>query len=288
MRLVQQAVHFAAQGVMSGTPDLVVAGGVQNMSPIPISSAMLVGQQYGFTTPTPSRRLAAPLRRPGGLAVPLRRDDRRAVEHLPRGHGGVRPTSHQRAIAAIRRGHFDHEIIGVGDFRTDEGPRETSLEKMAGCSRSPRAAGSPPRWPPRSGTAPALLIASEQAVNEHGLTPAPASTTSRARRRPGLMLTGPIPATRHALEQTGLSIDDIDLVEINEAFAPVVLAWMKETDADPSGQRQRRRDRARPPDRRHRHPDHGHPAQRARAHRRPLRPADDVRGRRQANVTIIE
>ena len=121
----QQAVHFAAQAVMSGTTDLVVAGGVQNMSQIPISSAMLVGEQFGFTDPfSGSKGWRRALRRPGGQPVPLGRDDRREVGHLPRGHGGVRA----REPPARRAGHRRGPLRAARSRRSataavDEGPR---------------------------------------------------------------------------------------------------------------------------------------------------------------------
>ena len=235
----QQAVHFAAQGVMSGTQDLVVAGGVQNMSAIPISSAMLVGQQYGFSTPFAES--------PGWLA---RYGDQevsqfRAAELIAEKWGVSRTdmeelalASHERAKAAIAVGRFKDEIepVSLPDgtlVDTDQCPRETSLEKMAALEplvpggRITAAVASQ-----ISDASAALLIASEQAVRDHGLTPrARIHHLSVRGDDPVWMLTGPIRATRHALERTGLAIDDIDLFECNEAFAPVVLAWMKETGA---------------------------------------------------------
>ena len=182
----QQAVHFAAQGVMSGTQDLVVAGGLQNMSAIPISSAMLVGQQYGFTTPfAESPGLAEAVRRPGGQPVPERRDDRREVGHQPRGHGGASPTSPTSGrSAAIDEGRFEREIAPVGEVDDRRGtasghhPGEDGRAQAAGR----RAAGSPRRSPRRSVTPPrAMLIASEQAVaGARADARAPASTTCRS------------------------------------------------------------------------------------------------------------
>ena len=235
----QQAVHFAAQGVMSGTQDLVVAGGVQNMSAIPISSAMLVGQQYGFSTPFAES--------PGWLA---RYGDQevsqfRAAELIAEKWGVSRTdmeelalASHERAKAAIAVGRFKDEIepVSLPDgtlVDTDQCPRETSLEKMAALEplvpggRITAAVASQ-----ISDASAALLIASEQAVRDHGLTPrARIHHLSVRGDDPVWMLTGPIRATRHALERSGLAIEDIDLFECNEAFAPVVLAWMKETGA---------------------------------------------------------
>ncbi|QMU73897.1 acetyl-CoA C-acetyltransferase [Streptacidiphilus sp. P02-A3a] len=232
----QQAVHFAAQGVMSGTADLIVAGGVQNMSAIPISAAMLVGERYGFSTPFAES--------PGWVA---RYGDQevsqfRAAEMIAAKWGLSRAElerfayrSHQRALAAIDAGRFRDEIEPIGGFDTDEGPRrDTSLAKMAALrpltdgGRTSAAVASQ-----ISDAASALLIASERAVREHGLTPrARIHHLSVRGDDPVWMLTGPIPATRHALARTGLSIDDIDLFEVNEAFAAVVLAWAAETGAD--------------------------------------------------------
>src|SRR5919201_1913084 len=209
----QQAISFGAQAIMSGTADLIVAGGMQNMSQIPISSAMIVGEQFGFTSPT---------------------NESKSWLHRY-GDQEFSQFSHQRAQEAIRAGYFENEIIPVDGFVTDEGPRDTSLEKMAGLKtlvdggRLTAAMASQ-----ISDGASAMLLASEQAVKDHNLTPRARIHHISARGAdPVFMLTGPIPATRHALEKTGLSIDDIDTVEINEAFAPVVLAWLKEIKADP-------------------------------------------------------
>ena len=236
----QQAVHFAAQAVMSGTQDLVVAGGVQNMSAIPISAAMLVGQQYGFSTPfaeSPGWRA-----RFGDQEV----SQFRSAEMIARKWGISREDmerfalrSHTRAREAIADGRFVGEIEPVelpgGTFAVDECPRETSLEKMAGLSplvpggRITAAVASQ-----ISDAASAVLVASERAVAEHGLTPrARVHHLSVRGDDPVWMLTGPIRATEHALSRAGMAIDDIDLFECNEAFASVVLAWLQETGADP-------------------------------------------------------
>jgi acetyl-CoA C-acetyltransferase len=143
-------------------------------------------------------------------------------------------TSHQRAQEAIRAGYFENEIIPVDGFVTDEGPRETSLEKMAGLKTLVEGGRLTAAMASQiSDGASAVLLASEQAVKDHGLKPRARIHHISARGAdPVFMLTGPIPATQYALEKTGLSIDDIDTVEINEAFAPVVMAWLKETKAD--------------------------------------------------------
>lgn len=143
--------------------------------------------------------------------------------------------SHERALNAIDEGRFDGEIAPYGDVTTDEGPRRgTSLEKMA--SLQPLEEGgrlTAALASQISDGASAMLVASEQAVQDHGLTPrARVHHISVRADDPIFMLTAPIPATKWALEKTGMSLDDIDLIEINEAFASVVLAWEKETGAD--------------------------------------------------------
>ncbi len=232
----QQAISFGAQAIMSGTADLIVAGGMQNMSQIPISSAMIVGEQFGFTSPTNESK--SWLHRYGDQEISQFRGSELIAERWNLSREEMEEyalRSHQRALDAIRAGHFENEIIGVEGFVTDEGPRETSMEKMAGLKtlvdggRLTAAMASQ-----ISDGASAVLLASEQAVKEHGLKPRARIHHISARGAdPVFMLTGPIPATHHALEKTGLSIEDIDTIEINEAFAPVVMAWLKETKADP-------------------------------------------------------
>ncbi|MFY9335288.1 MAG: steroid 3-ketoacyl-CoA thiolase FadA6 [Mycobacterium sp.] len=233
----QQAISFGAQAIMAGTAELILAGGMQNMSRIPISSAMIVGREFGFSTPTAESAFWAQRYRDeeisqfrGAEMIAQRWDISR--EDMER----FALASHQRAFAAIRGGHFDNEIVAVEGFAVDETPRETSLEKMA--ALAPLSDGGRMTAAVASQIcdgASAVLLASEQAVKDHNLTPrARIHHISCRGADPVLMLTGPIPATRYALDKTGLSIDDIDVVEINEAFAPVVLAWIKETGADPA------------------------------------------------------
>jgi acetyl-CoA C-acetyltransferase len=234
----QQAVHFAAQGVLSGTQDLVVAGGVQNMSAIPISAAMLVGQQYGFTTPFAES--LGWVQRFGDVEVSQFNSAEMIAEKWDISREDMEAyalASHDRARTAIAEGRFKSEIepVTLADgsaFDTDQCPRETSLEKMAGLQ--PLAPGGRITAAVASqicDASTAMLIASEQAVADHGLTPrARIHHLSVRGDDPVWMLTGPIRATRHALEKTGLTVDDIDLFECNEAFASVVLAWMKELD----------------------------------------------------------
>ncbi|MER7276356.1 acetyl-CoA C-acetyltransferase [Dactylosporangium sp. NPDC000244] len=232
----QQALHFAAQAVMSGTADLVVAGGVQNMSAIPISAAMLAGQQYGFEDPF--RGSAGWHARYGTQEI----SQFRAAELIAAEWALTREEmeryaleSHRRAAAAIDAGRFAREIEPIAGVSVDEGPRrDTTLEKMATLpTLKPGGVVTAALASQISDGAAALLVASERAVAEHGLRPrARIHHLSVLADDPVYMLTGPIPATAHALRKAGLTIDDIDLVEINEAFVPVVLAWQHETGAD--------------------------------------------------------
>jgi acetyl-CoA C-acetyltransferase len=232
----QQAVHFAAQAVLSGTADLVVAGGVQNMSQIPIAAAMTVAAQFGITDPfSGSKGWQA---RYGDQPVSqfhaaeliaarwdISRDEMEAYSL----------ESHRRATTAIDEGRFLREIVPYEGFAVDECPRrDTSKEAMAGLrtlvegGRLTAAVSSQ-----ISDGAAALLVASEEAVRTHGLTPrARIHHLSVRGADPIYMLTAPIPATEHALRKSGMKLDDIDLIEINEAFAPVVLAWARESAAD--------------------------------------------------------
>jgi acetyl-CoA C-acetyltransferase len=232
----QQAVHFAAQAVLSGTADLVVAGGVQNMSQIPIAAAMAAGQAYGFDDPFSGS--AGWRARYGAEEISQFRAADMIAEKWGIGRAEMERyalASHQRAIDAIGGGAFDAEIVRCGEVAVDECPRrDTSAAKMAALA------------PLREGglitaalssqiadAAAALLIASGRAVREHGLRPRARIRHLSARGDdPVMMLTAPIAATAHALRRTGLTLDQIDLVEINEAFASVVLAWQRETGAD--------------------------------------------------------
>ncbi|BCZ22099.1 acetyl-CoA C-acetyltransferase [Mycobacterium senriense] len=233
----QQALHFAAQGVMSGTADLIVAGGVQKMSQYPILCAFGAGEPFGASDPwTGCRGWEA---RFGTQEISQFRGAEMIASQWKLSREDNEKfalTSHQRAVAAIADGRFTREITPYAGVTVDEGPRaNTSLEKMASLPTliegGVLTAGVASQI---SDGAAALLIASEDAVNRFGLTPrARIHHMSVRGADPVIMLTAPIPATRHALKRTGLSIDDIDLVEINEAFAPVVLAWLAELEADP-------------------------------------------------------
>ncbi|GGU17987.1 acetyl-CoA C-acetyltransferase [Lentzea flava] len=230
----QQALHFAAQAVMSGTADVIVAGGVQNMSQVPIGSAMTAnspagspfegceGWQHRYGDEEVNQFRAADL-------IAVRWDlSRREMEEYAL-------QSHLRAITAIKEGRFDREIAPVDGVVHDECPRpDTSAEKMAALQplrpggRTTAALSSQ-----ISDGASAVLVVSERAVRERKLTPrARVHHLSARGSDPIYMLTAPIRATRFALERAGMSISDIDLFEINEAFASVPLASAKELRVD--------------------------------------------------------
>ncbi|WSV87343.1 acetyl-CoA C-acetyltransferase [Nocardia sp. NBC_01009] len=232
----QQAINFGAQAIMSGTAEVIVAGGVQNMSAIPISAAMLAGKEYGFDSPFVGatgwdhRYGTGEVSQFNGAQLIA---DKWDISREDMERWALR--SHERARDAIKNGRFDNEIVPVGDFWIDQCPRETTLEKMAslpvlaeGGTLTAAVASQ------ISDGASATLLASEWAVEAYGLKPrARIHHVSARGADPIMMLTGPIPATKWALEKSGLTIEDIDVVEINEAFAPVVLAWLKEIGADP-------------------------------------------------------
>ncbi|MBV9023784.1 MAG: acetyl-CoA C-acetyltransferase [Streptomycetaceae bacterium] len=234
----QQAVHFAAQAVMSGTSDLVVAGGVQNMSRIPLAAAIQAGKEYGFDDPFSGssgwhkRYGDQPITQFNGAEMIARQWDitRERMEEFAL-------VSHERALHAIDNGWFEAETAPLADLAVDEGPRrDTTLEKMAGLKPlTPGGRLTAAVSSQISDGAAALLLASERAVKERRLTPrARIHHLSVCGSDPVLMLTGPIPATERALSRTGMTIDDFDAIEINEAFASVVLSWLKETGADPA------------------------------------------------------
>ncbi|MCA9501952.1 MAG: acetyl-CoA C-acetyltransferase [Spirochaetaceae bacterium] len=231
----QQSVHFAAQGVMSGTADLIVAGGVQSMSQIPISSAMTCAADLGFTDPFSGSK--GWVERYGTQEV----SQFRGAEMIADKWGISREdmdalaiASHNRAIAATKEGRFKDEILPLAGVENDEGMREPNPAKLA--SLNPLVEGgklTAAHASQISDGATAMLIASERAVKTHGLKPrARVHHISVLADDPIYMLSAPIPATKRALEKAGMSRNDIGLVEINEAFASVVLAWQKELDWD--------------------------------------------------------
>jgi acetyl-CoA C-acetyltransferase len=230
----QQAVHFAAQAVMSGTMDVVVAGGVQNMSQVPILASAQLGQEEGYSPYTSS---------PGWQTVygagdvsqfvgaqmmadkwDLSRDEMEAFA----------VESHERALRAQAEGRFDNEIVPLNGLTRDEGPREPNWDKIRSLpTLTPTGTLTAAVASQISDGAAAMLIMNEAALERHGVTPrARIHHISVLADDPIMMLSAPIPATQRALARTGMTPDDIDLVEINEAFAPVPMAWMRETGFD--------------------------------------------------------
>ena len=237
----QQAAHFAAQGVIAGAYDIVVAAGVEVMTRVPMGSSMMDGK-YGFPFgPAIGARYA-----PEGGLVPqgisaeliadkwdISRDDMDAF--------GVRSQAY--ALRATVEGRFEREILPVLDaeghmMTTDEGLRDTTMESLGKLKPSFRAVEDGGRVTPGNASqitdgASAILIMSEERAKQLGLTPrARFVNFSLAGDDPRYMLTAPIPATHKVLQRAGMSIDDIDLIEINEAFASVVLAWEKDLHPD--------------------------------------------------------
>jgi len=232
----QQAVHFAAQAVMSGTSDVIVAGGVQNMSMIPISAAMLAAKPYGFDEPFTGS--TGWVKRYGPQPLSQFRSAQMIAEKWNISREEMEQyalESHRRAIHAIDNGYFKSQIAPLENVAHDEGPRrDTTLERMAGLKPLEEGgritAGVASQI---SDAAAALLIVSEKALKEHNLKPrARIHHMSVRAADPVWMLTAPAPATAYAFKKSGMSMKDIDLVEINEAFASVVMSWMKDTGAD--------------------------------------------------------
>jgi acetyl-CoA C-acetyltransferase len=229
----QQAVHFAAQGVLSGTQDLVVAAGVESMSQVPMGTsvglALKEGMAFPFGDGWQERYGKQEISQFRGAQLMCEKWDIKRVQLEE-----FALESHTRALRAIDEGRFEREIAPVAGISVDEGPRrDTTMEKMA--ELKPLREG----WELTAATASqisdgaaALLIASEEAVKRHGLTPrARIHTLTVTGADPVFMLTGPIPATEMALARGKLGVDDIDVFEVNEAFAPVLIAWSAETGA---------------------------------------------------------
>ena len=228
----QQAISFAAQSVMAGVNDLVMAGGVQNMSMIPIGFALTATADLGFADPFSGS--AGWVARYGTQEVSQFRGAELIAEKwdITRDQMEVFSyESHQRAIRAQDEARFDREIVPLNGVERDEGPRrDTTREKMATLKTLVEGGRLTAALASQiSDASSAMLIASERAVKEHGLKPrARIHHMSVRGADPIYMLTGPIPATKYALAKAGMTIDDIDLFECNEAFATVVLAWMKD------------------------------------------------------------
>ncbi len=232
----QQAAHFAAQGVMAGVYDVVVAGGVESMTRVPMGVTAQQGPGMPFG-PSMIERYANGLV-PQGISAELIADkwsiSRQELDQI--GYD-----SHMRAARATEEGAFENEIVpvAVGDGETmtiDEGIRaDTSLEKLATLNPAFKPDGKVTAGNSSqiSDGAAAVLIMSEEKAKELGLKPrARFVEFALAGVDPVMMLTGPIPATEKVLAKAGLTIDDIDVFEINEAFASVVAARLKETGAD--------------------------------------------------------
>lgn len=229
----QQAVHFAAQAVMAGVSDVVIAGGVQTMSKIPILSAMAAGRAFGFDDPYTGS--PAWVERYGEIAPTQYTGAQMMCERWGFSREDLEVyalESHRRALRAIREGRFDREVVPCNGLAMDETARETSLEKMAalepvfGLEHITAAVSSQV-----CDGSSAMLIASETAVKRFDLKPrARIHHMSVRAEDPIIMLTAPISATRYALDKCGMKLADIDRVEINEAFAPVPMAWLRELD----------------------------------------------------------
>ena len=234
----QQALHFAAQGVIAGAYDVVIASGVESMSRIPIGSQ---SQGRDFTGGRVAARYADGLV-PQGVSAELIADrwglSRARLDEFA-------AESHRRAAGAWRDGLFDSQVTWVNELRTDETIRPaTSPEVLAGLRPAFRHAHWEERFPhldwkvtagnssPVNDGAAAVLVTSEEAAARLGLTPrARVHSFAVPGDDPVLMLTGIIPATRKVLARAGLTVDDIDAFEVNEAFSSVVLAWQQETGA---------------------------------------------------------
>jgi acetyl-CoA acyltransferase len=227
----QQAVHFAAATVISGQADLVVAGGVESMSRVPMGSSAGDADPYGDAVR--ARYGDAPFNQGVGAELIA------AKWQLSRARlDEFSLASHERAAAAQDGGAFDEEIVTVAGVGRDEGiRRDTTLERLGGLRTPFRAdgvvtAGSASQI---SDGAAALAITTSRWAAAHGLRPlARVHTAVVAADDPVMMLTGPMPATVKALERSGLHMQDIGVFEVNEAFAPVPLAWLAETGADAS------------------------------------------------------
>jgi acetyl-CoA acyltransferase len=238
----QQAVHAAAAAVISGQADLVVAGGVESMTRVPLNSNVSEGVGLPFG-PGVRERYAGQEGFAEDAAVPFNQGV--GAEMIAARWGFSRReldeyslASHEKAAAAQDKGWFDAEIEPVGDVTRDEGiRRDTSLERLAELPTPFRpdgvvTAGSSSQI---SDGAAALAISTSEWARAHGLTPiARVHSTAVAADDPVIMLTAPIPATAKVLRRAGLTLDDIGVYEVNEAFAPVPLAWLRETGADPT------------------------------------------------------
>ncbi|NYF16779.1 acetyl-CoA acyltransferase [Microbacterium sp. AK009] len=238
----QQAAHFAAQGVIAGAYDIVIAGGVESMSRVPLGSS----RQGGSVASGLRARYPEGLVNQGVSAELIASRWGLSREALD----AFAAESHRRAAEAWADGRFASQVIPVAgvDVSADETVRAgTTTEKLAGLAPVFRTDELAERFPelawqitagnssPLTDAASAVLIMSEERARALGLTPrARFHSFAVVGDDPLMMLTGPIPATRRILERSGLSIDDLDAYEVNEAFASVPLAWLTEVRADPA------------------------------------------------------
>ena len=214
----QQSIHFAAQGIMSGTQDMVLAHGIESMTRVPMGSTFKLFKDAGLGTNMSERLKAA---YPG-----IQFSQFMGAEMIVKKHGFTRDDldqfaleSHQKAIKAVESGAFDNEIVGV-KIETPEG--DDVHKAITAANASQICDGSS-----------AVLVCSEQALKDHGLTPrARIVNLTVTAGDPVIMLEEPLFATDRALQRAGMNIGDIDLYEVNEAFAPVPLAWLKHVGAD--------------------------------------------------------
>jgi acetyl-CoA C-acetyltransferase len=233
----QQSVHFAAQAVMSGTQDLVIAAGVESMTRVPMGTPVVLPMQAGIGTgPWPP----AILERYGVTEF----SQFRGAEMMAAKYGlsradldGFALDSHRKAAAATEAGAFDKEIVPLGEHRGDEGiRRDASLEGLGSLrTLTPDGVITAGNASQICDGASGVLIANERAVKAHKLKPlARIDYLGVTAGDPVIMLEEPIPGTRRALERSGRSLAEIDLYEVNEAFASVPLAWLQQLDADPA------------------------------------------------------
>jgi acetyl-CoA C-acetyltransferase len=237
----QQSVHFAAQAIMSGTQDLVIAAGVESMTRVPMGTPVLLPLKAGIGTGPWPRSV---LDRYGVSEF----TQFRGAEMMAQKYGFAREEldafaleSHRKAAAATQGDHFSDEIVPIpvadGEHRSDEGIRyDASPEGLAALrTLVPDGVITAGNASQICDGAAGLLIASERAVRDHQLVPlARIDALHVSAGDPVIMLEEPIPATRRALERSGRMLEDLDLYEVNEAFASVPLAWLKEIGADPA------------------------------------------------------
>ncbi|MES2058355.1 MAG: acetyl-CoA C-acetyltransferase [Pseudomonadota bacterium] len=240
----QQAIQFAAQAVMSGTQDVVIAAGVESMTRVPMGSTAMLHMKEGlghYKSPLLEEKY------PGIMFSQFM-----GAEMIVKKHGFNREQldafaleSHKRAIAATESGAFEREIVaidvetpeGVESHRRDEGIRYDATLESIGSVKLLQEGGaiSAANASQICDGASAVLIVSEAALKEHGLTPiARIVNLTVTGGDPVIMLEEPLFATDRALKRAGMKIEDIDLYEVNEAFAPVPLAWLKHVGADPA------------------------------------------------------